>query len=75
MKKYKADIKVWDAEDSDDYGSDIGPKPQKPPMKYEEYISINFPDDDDDDDDDYVPILPPPRRRRRKKKRPELILD
>jgi len=91
MKKYKRDEKLWYDEYGRDFGTIGNPgkgyqgtqgpdgwptgRPRRPPMKYEDYISINFPDDDDDDDDDYVPILPPPRRRRRKKKRPELVLD
>ena len=90
MKKYKRDEDLWYDEYGRDFGTIGNPgdnyqgtqgpdgwptgRPRRPPMKYEDYISINFPDDDDDDDD-YVPILPPPRRRRRKKKRPELVLD
>ena len=90
MKKYDRDEYLWYDEYGRDFGTIGNPgdnyqgtqgpdgwptgRPRRPPMKYEDYISINFPDDDDDDDD-YVPILPPPRRRRRKKKRPELVLD
>lgn len=91
MKKYERDEKLWYDEYGRDFGTIGNPgkgyqgtqgpdgwptgRPRRPPMKYEDYETIEFPDDDDDDDDDYVPILPPPRRRRRKKKRPELVLD